>query len=709
LPSDAVGYTLRDFVSRIAAARARRVSPEPFKTFNAVTLGTKLAVIFATLGLAPLLALSAVNYSSGVGAVDGLLRERASERASRVGRKTVRILDAQETRLGSLSRGESLVSYVRGSRPAGDASQPAASAAQPRGGASRATPSSLPVATLILEPPAVPETVSAHFNDFFRNNHEYLQAVTCLNRSGTPLFRLSWKDNDVFFQTTNFMAAESAHDPSVWNLTSPKALRSSIGKAAYGASLLITAPVLESSDGGAHAIGALVAEVRLSDVLKEADEADSPEVVALARAEGRSGRSLVAIDNATDVVVYHTNSTYSHRPAADAMPYFAGVSSRMRSGGEGFDFYEEQDGGQRLAAFRQIEGVGLSLAASEDYSAAAGPVRRVGLFGAALALLAGLAGLAVMLYIARRETHGIEEVARGASAIAAGNLDQRITVSRSGETRELAECFNAMSDRLREHIAREAESRQFQSFLRISAMISHDLKNAIAGLSMLVSNMEKQFHRAEFRADAIDSLREATEKLKRTVARLSEPAKSLSGEYRIAARPTDLAAVIRRVLAINAEPTRPLYEIEAHLPDKLMATVEPERVENVIENLVINALEAMASKGGGKLTVEAGKLDGDLIFFSVADTGVGMSEEFIKTRLFRPFSTTKSKGIGLGLFTCKEIVETHGGRLEVDSSPNSGTRFRVVLPSSLFKSGERRRRPEKVTAATSNAGPGASE
>jgi signal transduction histidine kinase len=226
---------------------------------------------------------------------------------------------------------------------------------------------------------------------------------------------------------------------------------------------------------------------------------------------------------------------------------------------------------------------------------------------------------------------------------------------------------------------------------------------------MLVTNMEKQFHREEFRADAIDSLREATEKLKRTVARLSEPAKSLSGEYRIAARPTDLVEVIRRVLDINAEPTRPLYEIETHLPDKLVATVEPERVENVVENLVINALEAMASKGGGKLTVEAGTMPHDLVFFSVSDTGVGMSEEFIKTRLFRPFSTTKNRGIGLGLFTCREIVETHGGRLEVESSPNAGTRFRVVLPSSLFKSGERHRRPEKVTAASSKSRPSASE
>jgi len=319
-----------------------------------------------------------------------------------------------------------------------------------------------------------------------------------------------------------------------------------------------------------------------------------------------------------------------------------------------------------------------------------------------------LAGAVLLSVIAERETRGIDLVTRGASAIAAGNLDQRINVSHSGETRELAENFNLMTERLRELIGREAESRQFASFMRISAMVSHDLKNAIAGLSMLVSNMERQFHREEFRADAIESLREATEKLKRTVARLSEPMKSLSGEYRLASRQTDLVPIIRRVLATNAEPARPLYDVEARLPEKLVVTVEPERIENVVENLVINAMEAMGAKGG-RLTVEAGTLEGDLVFFSVADTGVGMSAEFIKTRLYRPFSTTKNKGIGLGLFTCREVVEAHGGRLEVQSAPGAGTRFRVMLPSRLFHSGERRERPVKATAASQSALPGTPE
>jgi signal transduction histidine kinase len=293
--------------------------------------------------------------------------------------------------------------------------------------------------------------------------------------------------------------------------------------------------------------------------------------------------------------------------------------------------------------------------------------------------------------------------------MAEGDFNRRVATEGMGaETLELAESFNQMGDRLRAHITTTSETRQFESFMRLSAMLSHDLKNAIAGLSLLVNNMEKHIHREEFRADAVNSLRQATDKLRRLVARLSEPVKSLSGEYRREARPTDLVAVIRRVLAANVEPHASLYEVEAHLPDQLVATVEPDRIENVFENLVINAVEAMGA-AGGRLTVEAGELEDGLVYFGVSDTGVGMDETFLRTRLYRPFATTKQKGIGLGLYTCREVVEAHGGRLEVESRLGVGTRFRVVLPSRLFISGDRRAHAQKGTSADGTGEPGAAE
>jgi signal transduction histidine kinase len=690
----------------------------------AVNLRTKLIVVFAALAFLPLMAVSIIGYRSGVSAVESLLRERAAERAERMARNVEHVLSVQESRLLELSKAEPLREYTgRVRRALADvaADNGGVQGASAEQSASVAQSAGVAQSTLSASSPSVrdaPDEVNALFQAYSKDNRAYLQAVTCLDSSGQPLFRLTRAEGGQGFilKKTDFVRDEVRYDPHVWSSDASKALRSPMSEESYGAALRINVPIIDSPGVASDTTrdGVVVAEIRLNDLVREADQTSTPEnspeaVDASATATMQSAsRTVVALDNAADMVVYHTNGALKHQTASALMPYFADVAARMKAGEDGFGFYDTPDGVRRLAAFRQAAGLGLSLAATEDYTAAVAPVRRSSLFTVGLALASGLAALGLLLVTAGRETHDIKAVARGASAIAAGNLDQRIEVSATGETRGLAESFNLMSDRLRELIAKEAESRQFQSFLRISAMVTHDLKNAIAGLSMLVSNMERQFHREEFRADAIESLREATEKLKRTVARLSEPAKTLSGEYRLAARPTDLVPIIRRVLSTNAEPSRPLYDIEAHLPERLVATVEPERIENVVENLVINALEAMGGKGG-RLSVEAGMLDGDYVFFSVADTGTGMSEEFVSTRLFRPFATTKNKGIGLGLFTCREIVETHGGRLEVESRVGAGTRFRVVLPSRLFNSGERRERPVKVTAAIGSAMPGSSE
>jgi len=99
-----------------------------------------------------------------------------------------------------------------------------------------------------------------------------------------------------------------------------------------------------------------------------------------------------------------------------------------------------------------------------------------------------------------------------------------------------------------------------------------------------------------------------------------------------------------------------------------------------MENLILNALEAMIEKSG-TLTIKAGKTDDQKVFFSVTDTGKGMTHDFIVKRLYHPFATTKKKGVGLGLYTCREVVQANGGFITVDSKEGAGTTFRVVLPS----------------------------
>lgn len=647
-----------------------------------MNLRAKLLLVFVALALVPLVALSVFNCWSALRAVEGLVREAAQDREARTTQRLEMLLDGQEDRLIILAGSASLRDFVRDARSAAPGG--ARAEGQAPSGESE-----------------VGRAVRSHLGFFYRNNRMYYQTIAILNPSGQVLCRLPGvargEGDEPNCQTEEIGSDGVRYDEGVWRLTEGKALRSKLShEGTEGTILGTTVPIFDGA-GSATPAGALFVEIRLNEILEDAARSD-----ARAAREGDEAAQVpkhvvVALDNESGSIVYHTTEGYMHRPVSEALPYFESVAAKMRDG-SGTDSYHTPEGDLWLASYRRVRGLSLSLAAAENYTAASAGVRRAGFLGIGLAALAGLAAVTLLLLIVRRTTSRIEQVSRAASAIAGGDLDQRIEIHGHDETSRLAESFNLMSDRLREQIRRESESKQFESFMRLSAMLTHDLKNAITGLSMLVSNMEKRFDRQEFRADAITSLRDATEKLKRIVSRLSEPMRSLSGEYRRDARPTDLVPIIRRVLAEHAEPSRPLYEIDARLPEKLVATVEAARVENVIENLVINALEAMGA-AGGRLTVEAGEEGERQIFIAVSDTGVGMNEEFLKTRLFRPFSTTKTRGVGLGLFTCKEIVETHGGRLEVESELGVGTRFRIVLPSSLFKSGERHGRTTKGVSA----------
>ncbi|HYE75686.1 MAG TPA: HAMP domain-containing protein, partial [Blastocatellia bacterium] len=120
-------------------------------------------------------------------------------------------------------------------------------------------------------------------------------------------------------------------------------------------------------------------------------------------------------------------------------------------------------------------------------------------------LLAIVATLLVYYFISGI-TDSIRRVTRGSKAIASGKLDYQIKVKSNDETGVLADAFNRMAARLREMIAREAEQKQFESFARLSAMLTHDLKNSILSLSFLVENMGRKFDREGFREDAMRTL-----------------------------------------------------------------------------------------------------------------------------------------------------------------------------------------------------------
>jgi signal transduction histidine kinase len=151
-------------------------------------------------------------------------------------------------------------------------------------------------------------------------------------------------------------------------------------------------------------------------------------------------------------------------------------------------------------------------------------------------------------------------------------------------------------------------------------------------------------------------------------------------------RLTDLAELIRDTIAKlgikrNTEEdknfhnlTRVRLNCDFQPVPKIM--IDPEYIEKVILNLITNAIEAISEEGD--VTLRLYSQDG-FIHLEVRDTGCGMSREFINHQLFKPFQTTKQKGIGIGLYQCKIIVSAHGGQIETDSTEGVGSTFTLKL------------------------------
>jgi putative PEP-CTERM system histidine kinase len=217
--------------------------------------------------------------------------------------------------------------------------------------------------------------------------------------------------------------------------------------------------------------------------------------------------------------------------------------------------------------------------------------------------------------------------------------------------------------RLTEQLAR---SREMEIMGRVSAFVLHDLKNHVYTLSLMAENARKYIAIPEFQKDLVDSLGSTVGKMKILISQL----KGLPDRQTLKRVPAGLLTLAR-------ESTRLLRQEQlAFSGEDARALVDAEEMGKVILNLCLNALEA--SPDGRPVTVTAGAAPEP--FVRVTDQGGGIDPEFVKNGLFEPFKSTKAKGMGIGLYQCKQIVEAHGGRIEVKSVVGEGAEFTVWLP-----------------------------
>jgi putative PEP-CTERM system histidine kinase len=218
---------------------------------------------------------------------------------------------------------------------------------------------------------------------------------------------------------------------------------------------------------------------------------------------------------------------------------------------------------------------------------------------------------------------------------------------------------------------RLSQAKQLEAFQAMSAFFVHDLKNTASTLTLMLQNLPVHYQDPQFREDALRGISKTVGHINELISRLTVLRHDLS----LQPVECDLNELITETL--KGQEQSPGISLIKEFQPLPRVRLDPAQIQKVITNLVLNARDAV--EPGGQIRVQTSQQNG-LAVLAVVDNGCGMAPEFVQNSLFRPFQTTKKKGIGIGMFHCKMIVEAHHGRIEVESQPGKGSAFRILLP-----------------------------
>ena len=280
-------------------------------------------------------------------------------------------------------------------------------------------------------------------------------------------------------------------------------------------------------------------------------------------------------------------------------------------------------------------------------------------------LLGGVAVLASIVF-ARRLTRPISRLARAADSISQGNLHERIDVTGSDELATLSRSFNRMADTL---------EKQDAARKRINANFAHEMRTPLAVMRGQLEGMLDGLIPNERRV--LESLLEENLRLARTVANVEELVQAEGSALSLKRSRLPLRPLLESIaLRFGEEGRKSSISFSVECGAEVRVDADPERLTQILINLVTNAVRASDSGGTIRLGGEAEENGCRII---VADTGRGIAEADLPL-IFERFYRKGSDGLGLGLPIVRELVDAHGGTIEVESQPGKGSTFSVRLP-----------------------------
>jgi putative PEP-CTERM system histidine kinase len=216
------------------------------------------------------------------------------------------------------------------------------------------------------------------------------------------------------------------------------------------------------------------------------------------------------------------------------------------------------------------------------------------------------------------------------------------------------------------------ENKELDTFNQMSAFVLHDLKNAAGHLSLILQNAPEHMHQEEFQQDMLETVSEALARIDKVMSKLT------AIPEREQVKPmTFPAARFLEELLDRIRPRLQGIETVRTFDTALEFHTDPDILEKTLENILVNAAEAVDGKG--MITI-ALRMDGDFPLISISDNGIGMTEDFIREKLFKPFQTTKKKGTGLGMWQVKNMAEQLGAKIDVSRNRDGGITVTLRLP-----------------------------
>ena len=301
-------------------------------------------------------------------------------------------------------------------------------------------------------------------------------------------------------------------------------------------------------------------------------------------------------------------------------------------------------------------------------------------------LLSAGAGIVLAILVsgwaAARVTRPVEELARAARQVAAGNWRTEVAVASPDELGELAESFNHMTRELLDQRERLVQSERVAAWRELARRLAHELKNPLFPLQLTVENLlrarqqtPEQFE--EIFKESASTLLAEIANLKTIISRFSEFARMPQPQLRQVQLNDVVKSTVQLFQAQLQGEGRAAIEGKLELDTALVpAIADPELLHRALSNLVLNAMDAMPQ--GGTLTLRT-RQEGERAYIEVSDNGVGLTPEEC-ARLFTPYYTTKAHGTGLGLAIVQSIISDHGGTISVRSEVGQGTTFIIELP-----------------------------